>query len=495
MQRLENPSAAALWLKSRLTGALRSDSRQVRPGDGFIAWPGFATDGRRYVGAALDAGAAAVVVEQEGADAFGFTADERVAALPGLKAATGAIADTWFGSPSEGLSIVATTGTNGKTSTAWWIAQMLSTLGQRCGVIGTLGVGEPGAVEHTGLTTPDPITLHGTLRRLADQGFAACALEASSIGIVEHRLAALKIDVALFTNFTQDHLDYHGSMAAYWAAKRALFDWPGLKAASINIDDESGAALAQELAGGALDVWTVSLHGPARLRAEGLRYEGGGLVFEAVEGPARATVRSTLVGEFNANNLLVVIGGLRALGVPLADAARAAAQATSVPGRLQQVQGAGLAVVVDYAHTPDALEKVIAALRPLAAARNGRLWCVFGCGGNRDATKRPLMGAIAARGADHVVITSDNPRDEVPAHILAQILAGVTGHDEVDVIEDRREAIHGAVREARAGDVILLAGKGHEDYQEIAGVKRPFSDLAEAEAALRERESREGAAA
>ncbi len=495
MQRLETPSAAALWLKSRLTGALRSDSRQVRPGDGFIAWPGFATDGRRYVGAALDAGAAAVVVEQEGADAFGFTADERVAALPGLKAATGAIADAWFGSPSEGLSIVATTGTNGKTSTAWWIAQMLSTLGQRCGVIGTLGVGEPGAVEHTGLTTPDPITLHGTLRRLADQGFAACALEASSIGIVEHRLAALKIDVALFTNFTQDHLDYHGSMAAYWAAKRALFDWPGLKAASINIDDESGAALAQELAGGALDVWTVSLHGPARLRAEGLRYEGGGLVFEAVEGPARATVRSTLVGEFNANNLLVVIGGLRALGVPLADAARAAAQATSVPGRLQQVQGAGLAVVVDYAHTPDALEKVIAALRPLAAARNGRLWCVFGCGGNRDATKRPLMGAIAARGADHVVITSDNPRDEVPARILAQILAGVTGHDEVDVIEDRREAIHGAVREARAGDVILLAGKGHEDYQEIAGVKRPFSDLAEAEAALRERASREGAAA
>lgn len=494
MQRLETPSAAAQWLKSRLTGALRSDSRQVQPGDGFIAWPGFATDGRRYVGAALDAGAAAVVVEQQGAEAFGFGADERVAALPGLKAATGAIADAWFGSPSEGLSIVAATGTNGKTSTAWWTAQMLSALGQRCGVIGTLGVGEPGAVEHTGLTTPDSITLHGTLRRLADQGFAACALEASSIGIVEHRLSALKIDVALFTNFTQDHLDYHGSMAAYWAAKRALFDWPGLKAASINIDDESGAALARELAGGALDVWTVSLQGPARLRAEGLRYEADGLVFEAVEAGERATVRSTLVGEFNANNLLVVIGGLRALGVPLADAARAASAVSSVPGRLQQVQRAGLAVVVDYAHTPDALEKVITALRPLATARNGRLWCVFGCGGNRDATKRPLMGAIAARGADHVVITSDNPRDEVPGHILAQILAGVTGHDEVDVIEDRREAIHGAVREASAGDVILLAGKGHEDYQEIAGVKRPFSDLAEAEAALRERESREGAA-
>jgi len=492
MQRLETPSAAALWLKSQLTGALRTDSRQVQPGDGFIAWPGYATDGRRYVGAALQAGAAACLVEQEGVEAFGLEADARVAAMPGLKAATGPVADAFFGSPSEGLSIVATTGTNGKTSTAWWIAQMLSVLGRRCGVIGTLGVGEPGAVEHTGLTTPDPVTLHGTLRRFADEGFEACALEASSIGIVEHRLDALKIDVALFTNFTQDHLDYHGGMAAYWAAKRQLFDWPGLKAASINIDDAQGAALAQELAGGSLDVWTVSLQGPARLHAEALHYESGGLVFEAVEGATRATVRTTLVGDFNANNLLVVIGGLRALGVPLADAARAAAQATSVPGRLQQVQGAGLAVVVDYAHTPDALDKVIGALRPLAAARNGRLWCVFGCGGNRDATKRPLMGAIAARGADHVVITSDNPRDEVPSHILAQILAGVTGHDEVDVIEDRREAIHGAVREARAGDVILLAGKGHEDYQEIAGVKRPFSDLAEAEVALRERE---GAAA
>jgi MurE/MurF fusion protein len=491
MQRLQTPSAAALWLKSRLTGALHTDSRRVQPGDGFIAWPGYATDGRRYVGAALQAGAAACVVEADGAQAFGFSADERVAALPGLKAATGPIADAWFGSPSSSLQVVASTGTNGKTSTAWWTAQMLGALGRRCGVIGTLGVGEPGQVEHTGLTTPDPITLHGTLRRFLDAGFAACALEASSIGLVEHRLDALKIDVALFTNFTQDHLDYHGSMAAYWAAKRALFAWPGLRAAAINIDDEHGAALAAELQGGALDVWAVSLHGTARLRAEALRYEGAGLVFDAVEGAHRATVRTALVGEFNANNLLVVIAGLRALGVPLADAARAASHASPVPGRLQQLQRAGLVVVVDYAHTPDALEKVIAALRPLAGARGGALWCVFGCGGNRDATKRPLMGAIAARGADRVVVTSDNPRDEPPASILAQIAAGIEGGT-ADVIEDRRAAIRHAVRLASAGDVILVAGKGHEDYQEIAGVKRPFSDLAEAEAALAERE---GAAA
>ena len=479
---------------------MRTDSRSVRPGDGFIAWPGYAVDGRQFVQSALAAGAAACLVEAEGAASFKLD-DERVAALPGLKAATGAIADAYFKQPSAQLDIVATTGTNGKTSTAWWTAQALATLGRRCGVIGTLGVGEPGAVEATGLTTPDPVTLHGALRRMADEGFAACALEASSIGLDEHRLDALRINVALYTNFTQDHLDYHGSMAAYWAAKRALFAWPGLQAAVLNIDDLQGQALAEELSGSALDLWTVSLQVssgvPARLRAEGLRYIDGGLVFDAVEGDARAAVQTRLVGEFNASNVMVVLGGLRALGVTLADAARAVASLTPVPGRLQRVTAArtttdtvdkvyvaDVEVVVDYAHTPDALDKVLQALRPLASGRGGRLWCVFGCGGERDAAKRPLMGAIAARRADHVVITSDNPRREVPSLILAQILAGVTGHDEVDVIEDRREAIELAVRSAAPGDVVLLAGKGHEDYQDIAGVKRPFSDVAEAQAAL-----------
>ena len=492
---LSNPQAAANWLAARASGTLRTDSRQVQRGDAFIAWPGQATDGRRFVPAALAAGAAACLVEQLGVEPFAFD-DERVAALPGLKAATGAIADTWFGQPSAGLDIVAATGTNGKTSTAWWMAQALSALGRRCGVVGTLGVGEPGQVQSTGLTTPDPVTLHGALRGMADQGFAACALEASSIGLVEHRLDALRIRVALFTNFTQDHLDFHGSMAAYWQAKRSLFDWPRLQAAVVNTDDMQGAELAAELSGRPIELWTVSLHGAARLRTRGLGYIDGGLAFEAVEGDQTAAVRTQLVGEFNASNVLVVMAGLRALGVPLVDAAAVAARLTPVPGRVQRVAGEGIdetvAVIVDYAHTPDALEKVLHALRPLAAARGGRLWCVFGCGGNRDATKRPLMGAIAARDADHVVITSDNPRDEVPAAILAQILAGVTGHDEIDVVEDRRQAIQDAVREAAPGDVILLAGKGHEDCQEVAGVKRPFSDLVEALAALR---ARRGAAA
>jgi len=495
LTRLKSPEAAARWLSSWVTGTLRTDSRQVQPGDAFIAWPGYANDGRRFVAQALVSGASTCLVEAEGIEVFGFD-DARIAALPGLKAATGGIAHAYFGEPSNTLQIVATTGTNGKTSTAWWTAQALTLLGRRCGVMGTLGVGEPGAVDYTGLTTPDPVTLHAAFRRFADQGFAACALEASSIGIVEHRLAATKIDVALFTNFTQDHLDYHGSMEAYWAAKRELFAWPGLKAAVINVDDAQGATLAAEL--GALarpDIWTVSAQSSARLRAEQVRYIDGGLAFELREGDTTVPVRSTLIGDYNVHNLLVVLGGLRALGLPLADAAAVVPQLTAVPGRMQRLGGTGPEVVVDYAHTPDALDKVLQALRALATARGGELWCVFGCGGDRDATKRPLMGAIAERGADHVVATSDNPRGEAPDFILAQILVGVVGHDDVAVIEDRREAIAHAVSAAAANDVILLAGKGHEDYQEVRGVRLPFSDETEARAALARRPSDDAALA
>jgi len=492
LTQLATVPAAAQWLGERVTGTLRSDSRAVRPGDGFLAWPGAAHDGRQFVPAALAAGAAVCLVEDDGlpaqAQAWALE-DSRVATLPGLKAAAGAVADLFFGQPGSRLDIVASAGTNGKTSTAWWTAQALTSLGRRCGVMGTLGTGQPveGELNDTGLTTPDAVAVHAALREFVAQGFAACALEASSIGLAEHRLAATAIDVALFTNFTRDHLDYHGSMAAYWAAKRVLFSWPGLRAAVVNIDDEQGAALAEELRGGQVDLWTVSLHGPARLRGAALRYEAAGLAFDVAEGEHSAPVATTLVGDYNASNLLVVIGALRALGVPLADAADAAARVTPVPGRMQRVEGAGLAVVVDYAHTPDALDKVLHALRPLALARGGRLWCVFGCGGNRDASKRPLMGAVAARGADRLVLTSDNPRGEAPELILAQILAGLVGHDEVEVIADRRAAIARAVAGADDGDLILLAGKGHEAYQEAAGVRRPFSDLAEARAALARR--------
>ncbi len=496
--------AAVAWLRARLPagGTLRTDSREVRAGDAFLAWPGQAHDGRRFVAAALAAGAGACLVEAEGAAGFDFGAGarDRVATLPGLKAACGAIADEWFGHPGRALRVVAVTGTNGKTSTAWWTAASLRTLGQRAGVIGTLGVGEPPDIVATGLTTPDAVTLHATLRQLADGGCLACAIEASSIGLVEGRLAALKVDVAVFTNLTRDHLDYHGSMEGYWAAKRRLFDWPGLRAAVVNVDDPQGAALAAELrTRGELDLWTVSTRAPARLVAKRLRYGPRGLAFEAVEAvesaaasaPATATLASTLVGDYNASNLLGVLAALRALGHPLAEAAHALAQVAAVPGRLQRIAGREVEVVVDYAHTPDALEKVLGALRPLATARGGRLVCVFGCGGDRDATKRALMGGIAERGADHVVVTSDNPRGEVPRVIMDHIRAGMSdaASRRADFIEDRREAIVHAVRSAAAGDVVLLAGKGHEDYQEIAGVRRPFSDLDEAHAAQAQRDA------
>jgi MurE/MurF fusion protein len=514
---LADAGAAVAWLRARMpaNGTLRTDSREVCAGDAFLAWPGQAHDGRRFVPAALADGAAACLVEAEGAQAFDLgtsVAAGRIATLAGLKAACGAIADAWFGHPGRKLQVVAVTGTNGKTSTAWWTATALRTLGQRAGVIGTLGVGEPPDVVATGLTTPDGVTLHATLRQLADAGCSACAIEASSIGLVEERLSALKVDVAVFTNFTRDHLDYHGSMEAYWAAKRRLFDWPGLRAAVVNVDDAQGAALAAELrARGTLDLWTVSTRGPARLVAKQLHYERRGLAFEVVESAAdggdgtangtrataaaaavaTATLASTLVGDYNASNLLGVLGALRALGHPLAEAARALEKVAAVPGRLQRIAGREVEVVVDYAHTPDALEKVLGALRPLAAARGGRLVCVFGCGGDRDVTKRALMGGIAERGADHVVVTSDNPRGEVPRAILDHIRAGMSAAAarRTDFIEDRREAIGHAVRGAAAGDVVLLAGKGHEDYQEIAGVRRPFSDLDEARAALVRRDA------
>ncbi len=495
---LKSAEAAARWLRSWVTGTLTTDSRKVKPGDAFIAWPGQVVDGRRFVPAALEAGATTCVVEHDGIAAHGFN-DARIASLPNLKAEAGVIADAFFDHPSAALDMLAVTGTNGKSSSAWWCAQALTLLGRRAGVIGTLGIGEPplagreSRIDYTGLTTPDPVQLHSTLHRFVSDGFAACAIEASSIGIEEQRLAGLRITLALFTNFTRDHLDYHGTMDAYWAAKRKLFSWPGLKAAVLNIDDRRGADLAREfsqaLAPNPLDVWTVSVEGEARLVARGLGYTDGGLSFTLHEGAHSVEVRSTLLGDYNAHNLLGVLAALRALGVALADAAAMVPQLTAVPGRMQRVgDGVGAPqIVVDYAHTPDALEKVLAALKPLAAARQGRLVCLFGCGGDRDASKRPLMGAIAAQGADRVIVTSDNPRGERPAAIIAGIVSGIADRAHTDVIEERRTAIAQAVVEASPRDVIVLAGKGHEDYQEIAGVRHPFSDVIEATQALMQR--------
>jgi len=488
---LPHAAAAAQWLAARVGGRLRTDHRQVQPGDAFLAWPGYSNDARRFVGAALQSGAAACLVDDHHLASFGFD-DARIAAVSHLKNLVGPIAHLFLGRPSEKLTVIATTGTNGKTSTAWWTAQALTSLSRRCALVGTLGIGEPriDGLQSSGMTTPDPVRLQQALHDFVVDGYDACAIEASSIGLQERRLAGTHVAVALFTNLTLDHLDYHQDMAAYWQAKRTLFAFPGLKAAVLNIDDAHGAELAATLRHSPLDLWTCSTQGPARLGAEGLHHDDGGLAFMLREGDAVLPLRSALIGDFNASNLLLVLGALRALGVPLQQAVHAAERLGPVPGRMQRVRidaPAQPEVVVDYAHSPDALDKVLQTLQPLARARGGRLWCVFGCGGNRDAAKRPLMGAIATRLADHVVLTSDNPRDEAPAFILAQILSGITGHDEVDVIEDRREAISHALAEAAPADVVLLAGKGHEDTQEIAGVKREFSDLHEAREALSRR--------
>ena len=484
IHQLHTPEEAARWLQERVTGTLSADSRKLAPGDGFIAWPGAATDGRKYVNAALGAGAAACLVEHEDAQAYGFS-DDRVATYEGLKAATGPIAAAYFGVPSEQLQVVAITGTNGKTSTAWWLAQALDRLGRKCGVVGTLGVGQLGAMVFNGLTTPDPVLLQQQLKRFVDEGFVACALEASSIGLEERRLEGTRIRLAVFTNFTQDHLDYHASMADYWQAKKMLFSWPGLQAAIINIDDAKGFELSAALIGAPLDIWTFSCTGPARLQAQAICHGAHDLSFEVVEGAERHRISTPMVGLYNVSNLLGVVASLRAMNIPLADAVNACADLLPVPGRTETLTVPGQPlVVIDYAHTPDALEKVLLAIKPVALSRGGRLWCVFGCGGDRDASKRPLMAAIAEKSADQLVVTSDNPRTEDPQLIIDQMLRGLSRPDAVLVQADRAAAIADALRLAQAGDVVLLAGKGHENYQEIKGVKFAFSDRDQAQAVL-----------
>ena len=518
LQVMQDPAAVADWLRQRVRGSLQVDSRRVQPGDGFVAWPGAATDGRHFVAAALQAGATAVLVEQQGVEAFaaalGFN-DARILAVPDLKAATGPIASAYHGHPSQALDVVAITGTNGKTSTAWWVAQLLSACQQPCAVVGTLGIGLPPRAGQahtlvpTGLTTPDPVLLHTQLRRLADTGVRACALEASSIGLVEGRLNACRIRVAVFTNFTQDHLDFHGSMEAYWQAKASLFDWPGLTHAVVNQDDPRGPALAARLQAQGLDVWTVGLaevvRDPGtpqpRLLAHDVSLTERGMQLRIVERGAtdgeagEHLLRLPLVGRYNVANLLGVLAVARAQGVPLADAVHACAALTPVPGRMEAVPEAAPhqpLVLVDYAHTPDALEKALQALQALAQRRGGALWVVVGCGGNRDASKRPLMAAVAEREAQHLVLTSDNPRSEDPLHILRQMHAGLRQPDAAHTEPDRATAIAWAVQTAQPQDVVLIAGKGHEDYQEVLGVKKPFSDQAQARHALQQRATRAG---
>ncbi len=466
---------------------MTADSRQVRAGDVFLAYPGGAHDGRAHIPAAIAAGAAAVLWEPEGHVWQG--GDLPQLSVPHLKTLAAGLAAAWHGEPSKQLWMTGITGTNGKTSVAHWLSAAWTRLGRRTATIGTIGNGFPGALNVASHTTPDAVSLQGLLAGYRDAGAEGVAMEVSSHGLDQGRVAGVAFDVAVLTNLTQDHLDYHGDMASYAAAKAKLFAWPGLQWAVLNSDDELGASLERQLRGGATQVLSYGLHS-GDLCAQRVRADRNGLLMEIVSPWGMGELTSPLLGEFNAYNLLAALGALLAGGVPLADATAALEKVTPVPGRMQRVSGplAGASgeptVIVDFAHTPDALEKVLTTLKPLTS---GRVICVFGCGGGRDTSKRPLMGAVVAARADLAIVTSDNPRQDEPAAIIADILAGMPPGQ--NAIVDRRTAIRTAIQMAAPEDIVVLAGKGHEAYQEIQGVRYPFSDLEEAQKALSERNS------
>ena len=459
---------------------LTADSRAVRPGDAFFAVGGFGTHGLRFAAQARQAGASAVLYEPPAPDDIPVPAD----AIPvqRLRARMGEIADQFHGRPSSAMTMVGVTGTSGKTSTVQLLAQALKLLGVDSGTIGTLGAGRYGAAAATGYTTPMVLDMHGLLGSLRDDGVQAVAMEVSSHALDQGRVDAVHYDIAVFTNLTRDHLDYHGDIASYGAAKARLFQRKGLRAAVVNLDDPFGRELAGMLPAGVRAIGTSSAGTQADVRATGVALGNDGLQFDLLVGDERRGLRSPLLGRFNVDNLLAVAGALHALGHGIDAIATVLPQLAPIPGRMNRLGGGERPlVVVDYSHKPDALQQ---ALESLKGHLEGRLACVFGCGGERDTGKRPQMAAIAERAADLVIVTDDNPRREDGDAIIEDIVAGFADPARVVVERDRRRAIARAIGAARRGDIVLVAGKGHEAYQEVAGVKHPFDDLAVAREVL-----------
>jgi len=467
-----------------------SDSRRVGPGTAFFAYPGEAADGRHHIPDALERGAAAVVWESEG---FEWNADWHVPniGVRELKQQAGRFAHQYYARPSESIWTCGVTGTNGKTSCSQWIAAAITSQGDSAAVIGTLGARFRGLSVDLGNTTPDALELHRVLAEFVQEGAKAVAMEVSSHGLVQGRVNGVRFDCALFTNLTHDHLDFHGSMEAYAAAKARMFEFASLKHAVLNLDDVFGVRLANRLLERGVPTigYSLSSDGIAPgsvgqfIAAREIRVGADAVQVELATSWGARNTSLHQIGRFNVSNILGVLGCLVAYGFDIDRALRAIENLPDVPGRMQRLGGAGRPLaVVDYAHTPDALDKVLHALRPVAVAGGGRLIAVFGAGGNRDASKRPLMGEIASRLADRIVVTSDNPRNEDPGLIIEAICRGVS--IEHDCEPDRARAIASAIRGAQAGDVVLVAGKGHETYQEIAGRRQPFSDAVVAEQAI-----------
>ncbi|MEO5811700.1 MAG: UDP-N-acetylmuramoyl-L-alanyl-D-glutamate--2,6-diaminopimelate ligase [Rhodanobacter sp.] len=501
-QVLDTPGAARM-----IVSGLTLDSRQVRRGDAFVALRGTQTHGIAYVAGAVRHGACVVLAETPGAgealpepdaaDTPSTPAANAGGALPlsmhgvpvlwidDLHAQVGEIAARFYDRPAESMHIVGVTGTNGKTSCVQLLAQALTFLGYRAASIGTLGAGLDGHLHAGERTTPDAISVQAQLAGFRELGVTHVAMEVSSHALAQDRVGAVDFEIAAFTNLTRDHLDYHGSMQAYGAAKARLFAWPGLQTAVLNIDDAFGAQLLAELMPGIQALPTsMSAAEGAVVSGDSIVTSAEGLTFVLHTPWGTRAVSSHLLGRFNVANLLTMVACLGALGEPFARIVAAVASVHPVNGRMNRLGGAPgqPLVVVDYAHTPDALEKVLTALRAHCA---GRLVCVFGCGGERDVGKRPLMGEIAARLADVAIVTDDNPRGEDGSAIIAQIVAGMqVACTPAQVERDRAKAIHMALAAAQAGDVVLIAGKGHETYQDGAGGKHPFDDMAVAHGAL-----------
>jgi UDP-N-acetylmuramoyl-L-alanyl-D-glutamate--2,6-diaminopimelate ligase len=445
---------------------LVADSRQVTPGAAFVALPGGRSHGLQFVPEALARGAAVVLYEPSAGAA---SAPPPSLAVPELGRRLGTLARTFFGHGREPMTLVGVTGTNGKSTVAYLVAAARTQVARRCGYLGTLGYGVPPALEHQRLTTPDCLTLHRSLRALDTH---EAALEVSSHALAQDRIAGLTFTTAVFTNLSRDHLDYHGDLESYQAAKARLFKLEGLEHAVVFIDDPFGAVLAGSLPGTVVPT-TVSFAGNAHIEGRLVASSLQGITVEAHTPQGRATIASPLIGDINAENLLLALGALLTLDTPLDTACEALAACEGLPGRMQVLGGGATPwVVIDYAHTPDALRRVLGTLRALTRAE---LWCVFGCGGDRDTGKRPAMGAAAST-ADHIILTDDNPRSEDPAAIVADIRAGIEAGANLVVEHDRGKAIDLALEGARPGDIVVIAGKGHESVQLVAGRQIPFSD-------------------
>lgn len=465
--------------------SITADSRKVQAGSLFLAYPGVHSDGRNYIAQAIQAGATAVVWEHEG---FAWSADWQVnnLAVKNLKLQVGAIAAEFYQYPSSKLKMIGVTGTNGKTSVSQWVAQCLTLIGKKTAVLGTIGNGFLDTQTEAANTTPDAILLQAMLADYVRQNADAVAMEVSSHGLDQGRVNGVAFDIAVLTNLSRDHLDYHETMEAYAAAKQKLFAWEGLGTAIVNADDAFGSKLASSIkAQGKVCVsYGFESNGAQYdISASHLRLHDAGLSMHVKTPQGEVTIKAPVLGRFNAYNVLAVLATLLALNVSLADAVTVLARIKPVIGRMQQFGGGELPlVVIDYAHTPDALEKVLSTLKEQVGSE-AKLICVFGCGGDRDAGKRPLMGNIASTLADEVVVTTDNPRTENPAAIIQAIVSGMKDGYVVEL--DRASAIRSAISAAKQGDIILVAGKGHENYQEISGVKYPFDDALIAQAALK----------